>query len=75
MRNERHSAEVLLSTTGAGRGRCLLPRLVQLHALFNAVGQMHKINFILARTASQTGSRGFQALGFMLSRFSVTPRT
>lgn len=35
----RHMFDLLLETAGARRGRCLLPRLAQLHALFIAIGQ------------------------------------
>lgn len=63
MGNAEHTVDVLLKTTGVRRGRYLLPRLVQLHALFIAVGKCIESNFFVARTASQRGSRTFQALG------------
>lgn len=76
MGNTGHTDNVLLKTTGAGRGRRLLPSLVQLHALFNAVGQMHRKQFCSGQncqTVRQQDISGTRTR-LLVSRFSITPR-
>jgi len=73
--NAEHMADVLLQTTEARRGRCLLPRLAQLPALFTAAGQMHRKQFCSGQHCQPGRQQDISGArkSLMVSSFSITP--
>lgn len=72
MGNTEHMVDGLLRTTGAQRGRCLLPSLAQLHVLFIAAGQMHREQFCPGQTCQPEDISGTRT-SLIVSGFSLIP--
>lgn len=75
MGNAEHRVDVLLRTTGARRGRCLLPSLAQLHVLFIAAGQVHREQFCPGQTCQPERQQDISdtRTSLTVSGFSLTP--